>query len=76
MLIDLCEKSLESFVKPSTLDALQIALSKVMKHILKGLTDLHSGSSPILHRDLKLSNVLRDVQGNFLIANFGIIENS
>ncbi|XP_046844723.1 serine/threonine-protein kinase/endoribonuclease IRE1-like [Xenia sp. Carnegie-2017] len=72
LVLDLCEESLESFVKSSTLDELQIVLPKVMRHILKGLADLHSDPSPILHRDIRPSNVLRDVQGNFLIADFGI----
>ncbi|XP_046844786.1 aurora kinase-like [Xenia sp. Carnegie-2017] len=72
LVLDLCEESLESFVKSSTLDELQIELPKVLRHILKGLADLHSGPRPILHRDLRPSNVLRDVQGNFLIADFGI----
>ncbi|XP_046843791.1 serine/threonine-protein kinase/endoribonuclease IRE1-like isoform X2 [Xenia sp. Carnegie-2017] len=72
LILDLCEESLESFVKSSTLQYLQKALPKILKQILKGLADLHSGQRPILHRDLRPSNVLRDVDGNFLIADFGI----
>ncbi|XP_046843789.1 serine/threonine-protein kinase/endoribonuclease IRE2-like isoform X2 [Xenia sp. Carnegie-2017] len=72
LVLDLCEESLESFVESSTFDDLQKALPTILKQILKGLADLHSGPCPILHRDLRPSNVLRDVQGNFLIADFGI----
>ncbi|XP_046862838.1 mitogen-activated protein kinase kinase 1-like [Xenia sp. Carnegie-2017] len=54
------------------LEDLQKVLPKILRQILRGLADLHSGENPIVHRDLKPSNVLRDTQGNFLIADFGI----
>ncbi|XP_046855460.1 serine/threonine-protein kinase/endoribonuclease IRE1-like [Xenia sp. Carnegie-2017] len=72
LILDLCEESLDSFVKSSTLQDLQKALPKILRQILQGLADLHSGPNPILHRDLKPANVLRDTQDNFLIADFGI----
>ncbi|XP_046856561.1 uncharacterized protein LOC124449661 [Xenia sp. Carnegie-2017] len=72
LILDLCEESLESFVKSSTLHDLQKAFPEILRQILQGLVDLHSGPTPILHRDLKPTNVLRDSQGNFLIADFGI----
>ncbi|XP_046844885.1 uncharacterized protein LOC124438730 [Xenia sp. Carnegie-2017] len=72
LILDLCEESLESFVKSSTLEDLQQSLPEILKQILKGLADLHSEPNPILHRDLKPSNVLRDSQGQYLIADFGI----
>ncbi|XP_046855465.1 serine/threonine-protein kinase/endoribonuclease IRE2-like, partial [Xenia sp. Carnegie-2017] len=71
LILDLCEESLESYVK-STLEDLQKVVPKILRQILQGLADLHSGENPIIHRDLKPSNVLRDTQGNFLIADFGI----
>ncbi|XP_046844581.1 serine/threonine-protein kinase/endoribonuclease IRE2-like [Xenia sp. Carnegie-2017] len=72
MILDLCEESLESYVKSSSLQDLQKVVPTILMQILKGLADLHSGPCPILHRDLRPTNVLRDVQGNFLIADFGI----
>ncbi|XP_046844922.1 serine/threonine-protein kinase/endoribonuclease IRE2-like [Xenia sp. Carnegie-2017] len=72
LILDLCEESLESFVKSSTLEDLQKSLPKILKQILKGLADLHSEPNPILHRDLKPSNVLRNAQGQYLIADFGL----
>ncbi|XP_046845470.1 serine/threonine-protein kinase/endoribonuclease IRE1-like [Xenia sp. Carnegie-2017] len=72
MILDLCEESLESYVKSSSLQDLQKVVPTILKQILNGLVHLHSGEHPILHRDLRPSNVLRDVQGNFLIADFGI----
>ena len=72
LILDLCEESLEKFVKNSTVHDLQTALPDILRQILNGLADLHSGPDPILHRKLKPSNVLRDVDGKFLIAGFGI----
>ncbi|XP_046855467.1 serine/threonine-protein kinase/endoribonuclease IRE1-like [Xenia sp. Carnegie-2017] len=72
LILDLCEESLESYVKSSTLEDLQNALPDILRQILQGLADLHSGENPIIHRDLKPTNVLRDSQDNFLIADFGI----
>ncbi|XP_046844122.1 serine/threonine-protein kinase TOUSLED-like isoform X3 [Xenia sp. Carnegie-2017] len=72
MILDLCEESLEDYVKSSSLQDLQKVVPKILIQILNGLAHLHSGDRPILHRDLRPSNVLRDVQGNFLIADFGI----
>ncbi|XP_046855515.1 uncharacterized protein LOC124448598 isoform X2 [Xenia sp. Carnegie-2017] len=72
LILDLCEDSLKNFVKSSTLQDLKKALPEIVKNILKGLADLHSGQEAILHRDLKPSNVLLDSKGNFLIADFGI----
>ncbi|XP_046844517.1 uncharacterized protein LOC124438427 isoform X2 [Xenia sp. Carnegie-2017] len=71
-ILDLCEESLESFVlsESNELANLLELLPKILRHILKGLADLHSVPRPILHRDLKPSNVLRDAHGNFLIADF------
>ncbi|XP_046844111.1 uncharacterized protein LOC124438157 isoform X2 [Xenia sp. Carnegie-2017] len=72
LILDLCEESLERFVKSSTLEGLQKSLPEILKQILKGLADLHSEPNPIIHCDLKPSNVLRDAQGQYLIADFGI----
>ncbi|XP_046854691.1 probable serine/threonine-protein kinase ireA isoform X1 [Xenia sp. Carnegie-2017] len=72
LILDLCEESLQSFVKFTESDDLQKVLPKILREILQGLADLHSGESPILHRDLKPSNILRDSNSNFMLADFGI----
>ncbi len=66
LILDLCEETLADFV-----DLLKIA-ADIIRQILKGLAHLHRGPNPILHRDLKPSNIMRNVQGNWLLADFGI----
>jgi serine/threonine protein kinase len=72
LILDLCEETLEDFVDRSSLEYLVTIAPDIIKQVLKGLADLHRGSMPILHRDLKPSNILRNVQGNWLLADFGI----
>ena len=72
LILDLCEETLEKFVKRSTLIALVKIAPEIIQQVLKGLVDLHRGTNPILHRDLKPSNILRDFEDNWLLADFGI----
>ncbi len=72
LIMDLYEETLENFVRGTSLDDLVKSAPKIINQILNGLADLHHGPMPILHRDLKPSNILRDVHGNWLLADFGI----
>ena len=72
LILDLCEETLESFVKRSKLTVLVKFAPGIIQQVLNGLVDLHQGTNPILHRDLKPSNILRDVANNWLLADFGI----
>jgi serine/threonine protein kinase len=71
LIMDLCEETLENVVHRSSLDDPE-KTAHIIRQILKGLADLHRDPIPILHRDLKPSNILRDVYGNWLLADFGI----
>ena len=72
LILDLCEETLENFVKRSSYSDLVRYVPDIIQQILKGLVDLHQGPNPILPRDLKPSNILRNIQGNWLLADFGI----
>ena len=72
LILDLCEETLKEFVDHSSLDDLITNAPDIIQKVLKGLADLHREPNPILHRDLKPSNILRDVHGNWLLADFGI----
>ncbi len=72
LILDLCEETLAEFVGRSSLHDLIKIAADIIRHILKGLADLHDDPNPILHRDIKPSNILRNVQDNWLLADFGI----
>ena len=72
LIMDLCEETLKEFVERSSLaDCLDIARD-IVQQVLTGLCDLHGNQNPILHRDLKPRNILRNVHGKWLLADFGI----
>ena len=72
LILDLCEETLINFVNRSSLEDLAKNVRTIFQQVLKGLSDLHCDPKPVLHRDLKPSNILRDVHGNWLLADFGI----
>jgi serine/threonine protein kinase len=72
LIMDLCEETLENFVNHSSDTDLVTCAPHIVQDILKGLFDLHHDPEPILHRDLKPSNILRNIQGDWLLADFGI----
>ena len=72
LILDLCEETLADFVGGSSLEDLTKIAADIIRQVLKGLADLHRDPNPILHRDLKPSNILRNVEGNWLLADFGI----
>ena len=72
LILDLCEETLEDFVNRADLEHLLKIAPHVIRHILMGLADLHRYPISIVHRDLKPSNILQDVDGKWLLADFGI----
>ncbi len=72
LILDLCEETLGDFVGRYSLHDLTKIAPDIIRQVLNGLADLHGDPNPILHRDLKPSNILRNVQGNWLLADFGI----
>ena len=72
LIMELCEETLESFVHRNSLDDLVKLAPDIIQQILKGLADLHRAPDRILHRDLKPLNILRNIHGKWLLADFGI----
>ena len=72
LIMELCEETLENFVIRNSQDGLIKAAPDILQQILKGLADLHREPCCILHRDVKPLNILRNANGKWLLADFGI----
>ena len=70
LIVDLCEENLKDHISSQTFQYLQQHGPRMNKEILTGLQFLHEKG--ILHRDLKPTNILVDVQGHMRLADFGI----
>ncbi len=72
LIMDLYEESLEEFVKRSNLDDSSKIVRDIIQQVLKGIADIHRDPRCILHRDLKPTNILRDIDDSWVLADFGI----
>jgi serine/threonine protein kinase len=72
LITDSCEETLEDYVKSSSFDYGSQIAQNIIQQVLTGLADIHRDPKRILHRDLKPSNILRDVDGKWMLADFGI----
>ena len=72
LIMDLCEETLNEYIKRSSSKGWTEIAQDIIRQVLEGLADLHCGPKCILHRDLKPSNILRNVHGDWLLADFGI----
>jgi serine/threonine-protein kinase/endoribonuclease IRE1 len=70
IIVDLCEETLKEYVLSKTVDHLRQYGSEMITEILTGLEFLHGKG--ILHRDLKPTNILVDIEGHMKLADFGI----
>ena len=74
LVLDLCEENLNDYVlsEERSKELLQSKGPTVVSQILHGLKALHCGNPVVLHRDLKPSNIFVNVEGEMVLADFGI----
>ncbi|XP_028414119.1 serine/threonine-protein kinase/endoribonuclease IRE1-like [Dendronephthya gigantea] len=75
LIINLYERNLEQFLKDKNEAGEVIKESqskKMIFQVLQGLEALHTREPRILHRDLKPTNILVDVNGDLVLSDFGI----
>ena len=74
LVLDLCEENLQDYVlsEERSKELLQSKGPTFVRQILHGLKALHCGNPVILHRDLKPSNIFVNVEGEMVLADFGI----
>ena len=74
VVLDLHEKSLRDYVLDETkpIEHLRKEGPSIIRQVLCGVKALHCGNPEILHRDLKPQNVLVNLEGEMLLADFGI----
>ena len=72
LITDLYEETLKEYVERSSCEELSKIAPHIIRQVLKGLEVLHGRSKRILHRHLNPSNILRNVDNDWLLDNFGI----
>ena len=73
LILDLCEETLEEYVKEHDQEHLKHHGPVIIRDILTGLFALHHGQrKKILHLDLKPQNILVDSKGRMRLSDFGI----
>lgn len=73
LLIEYCpNKSLLDYMNQRlTTKLLESEVLKIMYDITLGIAQLHYLDTPLIHRDIKIENVLVDAQNNFKLCDFG-----
>jgi serine/threonine protein kinase len=72
LILNLYEQNLKEFVKEEGEKITESCPRKMIRQVLEGLKALHSREPRILHRDLKPTNILVDVNGDLVLSDFGI----
>ena len=72
LILNLYEQNLEEYMKVDGKTMTETSARKMIRQILQGLKALHSREPRILHRDLKPTNILVNLNGDVALSDFGI----
>ncbi len=72
LILNLYEQNLAEYIKEQCESITDSRARKMIRQVLEGLRALHAREPRILHRDLKPTNILVDVNGDLLLSDFGI----
>ncbi len=72
LILNLYEQNLGEYIKEQGESITDSRARTMIRQILEGLKALHAREPRILHRDLKPTNILVDVNGDLLLSDFGI----
>ncbi len=72
LILNLYEQNLKELIKNEGETITEFRARKMIRQVLEGLKALHAREPRILHRDLKPTNILVDVNGNLVLSDFGI----
>ncbi len=72
LILNLHEQNLEEYIRENGAAITESRAREMIRQVLEGLKALHAREPRILHRDLKPTNILVDINENIALSDFGI----